>query len=103
MSRKIIGIVGHSTGENTFGTRKSYMEYFSQFGNVVILSPSDKVVDLDLLVLPGGEDVDSSRYGQKPSFFNTAPNGYFEYFDKVMLPQYIEKNTPIFAICRGLN
>lgn len=97
-----IGIVGWKTGENSFGVTVPYLEFFSSYGAVQILTPNESIQDLDLLVLPGGLDVDPNRFGKAPSFFTSNPNVFLEYFDKNVLPKYIEKRTPIFGICRGL-
>lgn len=99
---KKIGIVGWKTGDNSFGVTVPYLHYFSKFGVVEIITPNQEVIeDLDLLVLPGGKDLDSTRYGQMPSFHNTDGNPYLEAFDKIMLPKYIAAGIPIFGICRG--
>jgi len=57
--------------------------------------------DLDLLVLPGGPDVDPMRYLDQDddfSLWNGKPCVFKERFDKILLPQYIENRTPIFGI-----
>lgn len=100
---KKIGICGWSTGENSFGVTKPYMEYFSKFGQVEILTPQKGIrTDLDLVVLPGGADTPSWRYGQTPGYFNSNPDIYKEYFIETNLDQYISNGTPIFGICLGL-
>ena len=101
MSRKIIGIVGWKTGDNSFGVTVPYFEYLSKFGDVVIISP-DQYTKVDLLVLPGGKDVNPARYNQRPKLTTSDPNMILEYFDLYVLPEYIKNNVPIFAICRGL-
>lgn len=99
---KKIGIVAWKTGENSFGTTLPYLEYFSNFGQVVMLMPGQAVdTTLDLLVLSGGKDVNTLRYGDVPHFRNSDPNPYLEWFDEIMLPQYIKLGMPIFGICRG--
>jgi putative glutamine amidotransferase len=60
-----------------------------------------EVEDIDLLLLPGGPDIDSQRYGEIPSIYNTRPCPQREYFDKEVLPLYITSGIPIFGICRG--
>lgn len=100
MSKKI-GIVGWAVGQNSFGVTNSYLEFFSQYGEVEILTPKKGVVPLDLLVLPGGADLSSSEYGEVPSFSNTNPDLYKEYFYKQNLQQYIDNGTSIFGICLG--
>jgi len=100
---KKIGIVGWSIGENSFGVTKSYMEYFSKFGQVEILTPQKGIrTDLSLIVLPGGADTPSWKYGQTPGYFNSNPDIFKEYFIETNLDQYISQGTPIFGICLGL-
>jgi putative glutamine amidotransferase len=59
------------------------------------------MTDLDLLVLPGGADVNPLRYNEPPGFYTDKPDIVKEYFDVFVLPKYIEQRTPIFGICRG--
>lgn len=102
--KKIIGIVGWKTGDNSFGVTVPYLEYFSMFGDVHVISPTEGslITGLDLLVLPGGKDVDPLRYNRKPGYGNTFTDPFLEYFDKKMLKEYIGQGIPIFGICRGL-
>ena len=103
---KKIGIVGNWTGANSFGITKPYMFFWSHFGEVSIISPMEKHVrDLDLLVIPGGPDVDVFRYLREEDDIdlNTGTPCYQrERFDKMLLPKYIAKGTPVFGTCRGL-
>lgn len=102
MTTKKIGIAISKVGENSVGLTLSYLEFAAQYGEPILLLPDSSFRDdLDLLILPGGLDVDTSRYGQRPSYFTGKPDIYKEYFDRMVLPQYIENETPIFAICRG--
>lgn len=100
--RKRIGIVGWKVGENSIGITQPYYEFFNFFGDVEILSPNHRVRNLDLLVLPGGGDVNPVRYGAIPRLYTGSANPILEWFDTIMLPKYIEKGVPIFGICRGL-
>lgn len=97
-----IGIVGWNTGDNSFGITKPYGEYFSMFGEIIVLGPMKGTLDLDLLVLPGGQDISSHIYGKRPSFYNSNPDLMKEFFMQNNLQQYIEKGTPIFGICLGM-
>lgn len=103
---KKIGLVGHFTGANSFGITKPYLFFWSQFGEVSLISPFEKEArDLDLLVLPGGPDVDVYRYldhDEDIHPFVGAPCMQRERFDKILLPKYIAKQTPIFGTCRGM-
>lgn len=98
-----IGIVGWSTGESSFGVTKPYLQYFSSFGQVEILTPSKYIrEDIDLVVLPGGQDVSSSIYGEVPGFMNSNPDLFKEYFFMNNLEQYIESGKSILGICLGM-
>lgn len=101
---KKIGIVGYPQKDG-FGIPTAYLHFFSYFGIVNIIMPNETEVrkDLDLLVLPGGPDVDTKRYlGENPlSLRIGTPCPFRERFDDVLLPKYVENRTPIFGICRG--
>lgn len=102
MPKKLIGIPGWILGDSTFGVSKSYLAYIERFGKVLILTPGhDEVEQVDLLILPGGKDVNPISYNAVPSYWTGDPNVMLEYFDNVMLPQYMEANIPILGICRG--
>lgn len=104
MSKKI-GIVGFPVAGG-FGVPLSYMAFFSKFGDVEIISHTEKQArtHLDLLVLPGGPDVDTTRYLNDNESINLntgKPCIFRERFDRELLPAYIDNNTPIFGVCRG--
>ena len=100
---KQISIVGNVNGEDQLWLNRAYVNYFSQYGNVSIVDPfSNELKETDLLVLPGGSDVNPARYGTPWLPVISLPNRAYEYFDEVVLPHYVKSNTPIFGICRGL-
>lgn len=107
--RKKIGIVGQVSADGKlFGIGVAYLMYFSQFGEVVTLNhmETEARTDLDLVVLPGGPDVDYNRYldfeaGDQLSLHTGRPCNVRERFDRVLLPKYIAQGTAIFGICRG--
>jgi putative glutamine amidotransferase len=99
----IIGLPGWKVGDNSFGSTISYMYYLGHFGDVKILSLIDEVdPTIDLLVIPGGSDVDTRRYNAIPGLYTSKPDPLKEYFDTTILPKYIEHGTPIYGICRGI-
>ena len=107
MNKKSIGILTHITDPTgntpSFGLNAAYLRYFRKFGNVIMIDPgSDSVVDVDLLVLPGGRDVNPIRYGEVPDLKTGHPDIHYEWFDTYMLQEYINRKIPIFGICRGL-
>lgn len=100
---KKIGILSFKLGENSFGVTLPYLEFIRRFGTPCIIDFSEPVRnDLDLLILPGGPDVDPRRYGAQPNLRTGKPCIFREYFDEHILPDYIAQGTPIFGICRGL-
>jgi gamma-glutamyl-gamma-aminobutyrate hydrolase PuuD len=102
-NKKTIGILTRGF-ETTFGVTMPYYQYFDQFGEVVFINPLSSTVNknIDLLVLPGGQDVSPMRYGEIPSSRTGNPNIMYEAFDVYMLQKYIDAGIPIFGICRGL-
>lgn len=103
MSKKIlIGIPAWSVGPESFGVQKTYLEYFNKFGQVEILTPNEDIrQDLDLVVLPGGQDLQSTHYNAVPGFMNSLSDPFKDYFFKNNLPKYIENGTPVLGICLG--
>lgn len=98
MSKKI-GIVGWKS-EQFFGAGVSYLEFISKFGTPVIITPQMELQeDLDLLILPGGLDV---NYGQTPSFHTSNTDVFKQHFYETKLDAYIQAGVPIFGICLGM-
>ena len=99
-----IGIPGWLTGPNSFGVTISYLEFIREIGatDIRVLHPDSPIFkDLDLLILPGGPDINPVRYNAQPSLYTDKPDPIREWFDVRKLPKYIELNIPIFGICRG--
>lgn len=90
-----------NSGDTTVGCGKPYLEYFKQFGTVILLSPDTFLPNLDLLVLPGGKDVANGN-SEDFSYYNSDNERFLEWFDANTLPKYIKNLTPIFSICRGM-
>lgn len=100
---KKIGIPLNIVGDTSIGVGISYLEFISRFGKPVIITPKDTEdpPEVDMILSPGGPDVLPTRYGAMPGFRTQKPNIFLEHFDATILPQYIERKTPVFAICRG--
>lgn len=97
-----IGIPGWSQGENSFGATKAYLHHLSYFGETRILTPKRTIdLDLDLVVLPGGKDTFSYKYGQAPGYYTQDPDQFKEAFMQINVPQYIEAGIPIWGTCLG--
>jgi gamma-glutamyl-gamma-aminobutyrate hydrolase PuuD len=95
----IIGIFGWKTGDNSYGSAVSYMQYANHFGIVRVLTP-DEPIDprIDLIIIPGGADINPVRYGEIPNLWTSKADPVKEYFDTVILPQYIKLGIPVFGI-----
>ena len=103
MKNKIIGIPGWMIEGKYFGVGVSYIDYISRFGTPLIITPNmvENPPEVDMLYLPGGLDVNPMNYGAIPSYRTQNPNLMLEFFDSKILPQYLNRGTPIFAVCRS--
>lgn len=88
-----------------------YIEAVSRAGGTVVLVPpqsidaagADAVLDgLDGLILTGGKDVDSRRYGQDPHPTNDEPRLDRDALEDRLLDRAIARDIPFLGICRGL-
>ena len=102
---KVIGIYA-DTFNGKVGQTYAYMQFFSQFGYVRMISTSDKldniVNEVDALVVPGGADVDSPLYNAVPGVMDGRTNQHYEYLDKVLIQQFVDAGKPIIGVCRGM-
>lgn len=92
--------------DTTVGQGKAYMKFFSQFGDVLLVTSEmnlERMIELgDILALPGGQDINSDKYGARPGFMSKEINVHYEYLDKYLLSPWIETGKPIIGICRGM-
>ena len=98
---KVIGIYA-DTFNGKVGQTYAYMQFFSQFGYVRMISTSDKldniVNEVDALVVPGGADVDAPLYNAIPGVMDGRTNQHYEYLDKVLIEQFVNAGKPIIGI-----
>lgn len=99
--RKLIGIPGFLNSDKMFGVTGNYMQFANKYGDVRIIMPHEEFVEVDLLILPGGLDLNPTSYGQIPGYQNTNHDVFKEFFFKERLKNYVEFKTPIFGICLG--
>ena len=99
-----IGIYADSFNGKT-GVTQPYMNFVQLFGTPFIITAGmnpEKVVKMcDMLIVPGGADVDSRRYGEAPHPTNSRANMHYEWLDEFILKPFINSEKPIFGICRG--
>src|SRR5688572_22952960 len=92
--------------DTTVGQSISYMDFFSQFGEVILVTSESNInriiEECDILAIPGGSDVLSLKHNIFPGFNATRANPHFEYLDEHLLKPWIETSKPIIAICRGI-
>lgn len=107
--KPLIGILAHKHSgmyQPGYGQNEAYLAYFRQFGDIIMIDPqNDRVMNIDLLVLPGGRDVNPLKYGQKPHPKTQSPDLEYEWFMECMFPLYmdkVEKNEMgVYGICAG--
>jgi anthranilate/para-aminobenzoate synthase component II len=92
--------------ETTVGQGMAYMQFFSQFGDVLIVTSEMNlpryIEEADILALPGGQDMFSGFYGGSPGFNSRMLNHQYEYLDQNLLKPWIKTGKPIIGICRGM-
>ena len=103
---KIIGIPVWKVTTGALGVTMPYIKFIENFGAARLIMPWEKDTfnpnEYDLIVLPGGPDVNPARYGQLPGAYTGNSCIYREAFDEHFLPKIIDAKRPIVGICRGL-
>jgi len=103
--KKTIGVYADAFNGKV-GQTFAYMQFLSQFGYVRLISTTDNlsniVNEIDMLVVPGGADVDSGLYNAVPGVMDGRVNQHYEYLDKTLIPMFVEARKPIVGICRGM-
>ena len=92
--------------DNRVGQTIPYMEYFSQFGEIILVHTQSDIPTLmemgDILVVPGGADVDSADYNERPNFRNGRANMHYQWLDENLLKPWLEELRPTIGVCRGM-
>lgn len=100
-----IGIYADSFNGKT-GVTTPYMNFIKLFGNPYMIQPEDEFEDVKqrchVLLVPGGADVDSRRYGEPPHPNNSRANMHYEWLDWTVLEPWLKEKLPTIGICRGL-
>ena len=74
---------------------------FAALGHKAVYSTKPEMIEqADLIYLPGGADVDPSRYGGDPklSYWQT---GVLDRWEVEVTPKALALDIPIFGVCRG--
>lgn len=98
-----IGIYCWSTGDQSFGVSKNYLDFISQYGNPKMLTP-DNTFDksIDMLFLAGGMDLNPKAYGQAPGYFTSSTDVFKQHVYDSCLGNYLEYEVPVFGVCLGM-
>ena len=88
------------------GVMKAYINYMQQFSSDVVLLMPNERRQIDLLLVGGGPDLNSTNRGYMKNLNSVSPyHGrtcpYQNFFFEFTLDWYIDNQTPIFGICLG--
>lgn len=90
---------------------KVYFDAVARGGGLAVLIPpqpidaadADAILDgLDGLIITGGKDVDSRRYGQEPHPTNDEPRLDRDALEDTLLQRALARDIPFLGICRGM-
>ncbi|MGC0417042.1 gamma-glutamyl-gamma-aminobutyrate hydrolase family protein [Embleya sp. AB8] len=86
-----------------------YPTYLQRAGGLaVLLSPdvpeaaAETVARVDAVVIAGGPDVAAARYGAEPHPRTGPPNDPRDVWESALIEAALAANTPLLAICRGM-
>ncbi|RWZ46395.1 gamma-glutamyl-gamma-aminobutyrate hydrolase family protein [Labedella phragmitis] len=87
-----------------------YIEAITRAGGTVVLLPPQPsstavahrvLAGLDALVLTGGKDIESARYGQTPHPDSDEPRPDRDAWEFDLLEGALDRDLPVLGICRG--
>lgn len=113
--RPLIGIPCHAdfragTGRPVYCNNRSYVHAVESAGGVPVLIPMlndlsalDTLLPrLDGLLLPGGVDVQSDRYGEEPHPLADEFDLQLDEFEMTLANWVLQEDIPTLGICRGM-
>lgn len=105
MKRMRVAMYADAAGKYV-GQGLNYMRFAQQIGEIILVTTDNDLTEVikncDVLFLPGGADVDSRRYGERPNFGSGQPNPYYEFLDEHLLEPWMKTGKPIVGVCRGM-
>lgn len=106
MKKRLKLLIYADSVDNKVGQTIPYMEFFSQFGEVILVHTQSDIPSLmemaDILIVPGGADVDALDYNQRPHFRNGRANMHYQWLDENLLKPWLEEKRPTIGVCRGM-
>ena len=105
----VVGIA-EERRESAVNVPRSYIQALERVGHVPLIIPaglSDKdlrmlLKKVDMVLFPGGEDVNPSRYETSPSPQLGAVNDERDAYEWQVMTEAIRLRKPIMGICRGM-
>ena len=102
--------VGEVCSPVSLSAPRTYIDALLEAGHLPVLIPAtdnthllkEYVQKIDILLLPGGEDVDPAYYNTPPSPYLGEVNGRRDTFEMALLREAVVQRKPIVGICRGL-
>ena len=105
----VVGIADMCSESNRVSVLPTYAAVFALSGNTPLVLPAETnravvarmLAAVDVLVLCGGEDVEPSRYGAKPSPLLGKVNQQRDAWEWLLLDEAVKRRLPVIGICRG--
>ncbi|MET7301816.1 gamma-glutamyl-gamma-aminobutyrate hydrolase family protein [Embleya sp. NPDC005575] len=86
-----------------------YPTHIQRAGGLAVMLPPDApeaaaetVARVDAVVIAGGPDVRPTRYGAEPHARTGPPNDARDAWESALIEAALASNTPLLAICRGM-
>jgi len=102
--KPVIGLYADSFNGKT-GATTPYMNFAKLFGKVKLITTEDTFENIkdtcDVLLVPGGADVNPMRYGEAPHDTTSRTNVHYEWMDLNILKPWLKEGKPTIGICRG--
>lgn len=105
----IYGDFPQDTDIGRVGVGFPYYDYVGQFGVPIIFTEKDvlerkqELIDMaDMLVVPGGADVNPARYNESTKGYTGRVNAHYEWLDLNFTQDFIDSGKMVVGICRGM-
>ena len=107
----VIGICGaYHTEEETVLIKETYTNAILRWGGLPVVLPEvtdketiERYLDvIDGLLLSGGGDIEASIFGEEKLPESGEPNLKRDAFELSITPLAVERQMPVFGICRGM-
>ena len=93
-------------GRKKIFTNESYLSYLEKEELTPIIITKESFYDIKDLcngfLIPGGDDIDASYYGEKNHYTSILSDKKTDELDRMIISYAYQENTPLFGICRGI-